>query len=66
VRMRSKLEYLLFRSIWKTYFTCISKAVMVAWNRSNYFGTRCTVRFTESIRIKQMRHRVRVGEIRNA
>jgi hypothetical protein len=39
--MRSKLEYLLFRSMWETYFCVYFQSRYEAWERSNHFGIRC-------------------------
>ena len=41
LRMRTKLEHLLFRSVWETNFCGVLKAVMADWNCSNHFDTLC-------------------------
>jgi hypothetical protein len=40
LRMRTKLEHLVFRSMWETC-ACVLKAVMADWNCSNHFDTPC-------------------------
>jgi hypothetical protein len=42
LRMRSKLEYLLFRSMWETCFCMHFQSSYGRLNRSSHFGTWCT------------------------